>query len=94
MYAEDGLAAIQLDPSFVQGHRDKNSLKSLQLKRAAWLEDYLYLPSHITFNQRAEVLRKYGPQSIMIEKDVSNIPLTKQCARLIPWYHLFCYSTN
>jgi len=43
MYAEDSI-------NYLIAPQSKSSLKSLELKRAAWLEDYLYLPSHITFN--------------------------------------------
>ena len=51
--------------------QSKESLKSLELRRAAWLEDYLYLPSHITFNAREAIIKKYGEQALYIEKDVS-----------------------
>ena len=65
MYAEDALCYLIKKPN-------KKQLKDLELKRASWLEDYLYLPSHITFNQRAEILSKYGSPALHIEKDVSS----------------------
>ena len=64
MYAEDSLCYL-IKPN------SKKKIKDIETKRAAWLEDYLYLPSHITFNQRAEILRKYGNQALVVEKDVS-----------------------
>ena len=43
MYSEDAMAYLMKPQS-------PKSLRDLRLKRAAWLEDYLYLPSHVTFN--------------------------------------------
>ena len=64
MYNEDSFASSVRPVS-------KESLRSISLNRAAWLEDYLYLPSHITYSKRAEIKRKYGDAAFNIEKDVS-----------------------
>ncbi len=66
MYAEDDL-------SLLMKHQSKESLKAQAAKRAKWLEEYLYLPSHITDNSRKEAFKKYGPDAILVQKDVSSL---------------------
>ena len=66
MYQEDSLCYL-LEP------QSKQSISSLNKRRAEWLEDHLYLPSHITFNQREEKIHPHGQNALSIEKDVSII---------------------
>ena len=66
MYPEDSLRYL-LEP------QSKQTIFNLNKRRAEWLEDYLYLPSHVTFNQREEIIRKHGANALYIEKDVSII---------------------
>ena len=64
MYEEDSLCYL-LNP------QNKEQRQTTKNRREGWLEDHLYLPSHITFNQREEILQKYGKQALVVEKDVS-----------------------
>ena len=66
MYKEDSViyGMIKLPPS-------KNDIKNINKRRGEWLEDFLYLPSHVTSNKRKDILKKYGQEALFIEKDVS-----------------------
>ena len=64
MYQEDSL-------SYLLAPQSKQTMHNLERRRAEWLEDYLYLPSHINFDQREEMILKHGKSALLVDKDVS-----------------------
>ena len=51
--------------------KTKKSKIKLADQRLQWLEDHLYLPSHVTNAQREKIMDSYGLKTKIVEKDVS-----------------------
>jgi hypothetical protein len=48
---------------------------SITAQRCLTVEDYLYLPSNISRNRRAEMERKFGDETKRIEQEYENFAL-------------------
>ena len=60
-----------IDKKIAMFARSNSLLGSLYSQNQLSLDDYLYLPSHLTVNRKEEMEKKYGKSLFRIDKEVS-----------------------